>query len=61
MASVAEEEVATWEPGTPLRTLERMQAVALEVILRVVFGGGDPRLRDAIRPRCRSRCRCCWP
>ena len=38
-----------WEPGRPLRTLERMQAVALEVILRVVFGGGDPQLRDAIR------------
>ncbi len=49
MAGVAEEEVATWEPGSPLRTLERMQAVALEVILRVVFGGGDPQLRDAIR------------
>jgi cytochrome P450 len=49
MARVAEEELARWEPGRPLRTLERMQAVALEVILRVVFGGGDPQLRDAIR------------
>ena len=49
MARVAEEELAGWEPGRPLHTLERMQAVALEIILRVVFGGGDPRLRDAIR------------
>jgi cytochrome P450 family 135 len=49
MASVAHEELDRWEPGTPIRTLERMQAVALEIILRVVFGGGDPRLRDAIR------------
>ena len=49
MARAAEEELASWEPGKPMRTLERMQAVALEIILRVVFGGGDPRLRDAIR------------
>ena len=38
-----------WAPGAPLRTLERMQALTLEVILRVVFGGGDAELRDAIR------------
>src|SRR5687767_14126522 len=49
MASVANEELARWQPGSPIRTLERMQSVALEVILRVVFGGGDPQLRDAIR------------
>jgi cytochrome P450 family 135 len=49
MASVAEEELASWAPGKPVRTLERMQAVALDIILRVVFGGGDPRLRDSIR------------
>ncbi len=49
MASAAAEELARWEPGRPLHTLERMQSVALEVILRVVFGGGDPALRDAIR------------
>ncbi len=49
MAGVAEEELDRWEPGNPLQTLERMQAVALEIILRVVFGGGDPALRDTIR------------
>jgi cytochrome P450 family 135 len=49
MAAVADDELARWEPGRPVRTLERMQAIALEVILRVVFGGGDAELRDAIR------------
>jgi cytochrome P450 len=49
MARVAEEELDRWEPGRPVHALERMQAVALEIILRVVFGGGDPPLRDAIR------------
>ena len=49
MASVAEEEIARWQPGRPLKTLEHMQHVALEVILRVVFGGGEPELRSAIR------------
>jgi cytochrome P450 family 135 len=49
MAGVAEAELARWAPGKPIRTLERMQAVALEIILRVVFSGGDPSLRDAIR------------
>ena len=49
MASVANEELARWQPGRPTRTLEHMQSVALEVILRVVFGGGDPQLREAIR------------
>ena len=49
MATAAEAELDRWTPGRPLKTLERMQAIALEVILRVVFGGGDPELRDAIR------------
>jgi cytochrome P450 len=49
MAAVAEEELDRWTPGRPLRALAPMQAIALDVILRVVFGGGDPQLRDAIR------------
>jgi cytochrome P450 family 135 len=49
MATVAEEELIRWTPGRPLRALDRMQAIALAVILRVVFGGGDAELRDAIR------------
>ena len=33
----------------PLRTLPRMQELTLDVILRVVLGAPDPRLRAAIR------------
>ena len=32
-----------------MRAQRRMQVLTLEVILRVVFGPGDPELRDAIR------------
>jgi cytochrome P450 len=49
IARLARAEVAGWPPGRPLRARPRMQALTLEVILRVVFGGGDPELRDAIR------------
>jgi cytochrome P450 family 135 len=49
IARIARDEVAGWAPQRPLRALPRMQALTLEVILRVVFGGGDPQLRDAIR------------
>ena len=35
--------------GEPLRTLPRMQALTLDVILRVVLGAPDARLREAIR------------
>ena len=49
VARLARDEVASWVPGRPLRTLPRMQALTLEMILRVVFGGGDAELREAIR------------
>ena len=49
VAGLAAAEVARWVPGTPLRTLPRMQALTLDVILRVVLGAPDPRLREAIR------------
>src|SRR5688500_1744673 len=49
IAELAAEELDRWPAGTPVRTLPRMQALTLEVILRVVFGGPDPELRDAIR------------
>ena len=32
-----------------MRAHRRMHGLTLEVILRVVFGSGDPELRDAIR------------
>jgi cytochrome P450 len=49
MADLAAAELDGWTPGRPVHTLRRMQALTLEVILRVVFGSGDPALRDAIR------------
>ena len=53
VAALAEAEVARWAPGRPLRTLPRMQELTLDVILRVVLGAPDPRLRAAIRARAR--------
>jgi len=47
VAALAHQELDGWTG--PVRSLERMQALTLEVILRVVFGAGDPELRDAIR------------
>jgi cytochrome P450 len=49
IAALARAEVASWRPGAPLRSLPRMQALTLEVILRVVFGATDAPLRAAIR------------
>lgn len=50
IATLAEAEVATWPAGARLRTLGRMQALTLDVILRVVLGPEErPELRAAIR------------
>src|SRR3954454_21265566 len=50
VGELARAELATWRAGTPLRTHRRMQALTLDVILRVVFGPGErPQLRAAIR------------
>jgi cytochrome P450 len=50
IAGLAREEVARWPEGAPLRTLPRMQALTLDVILRVVLGPVErPELRAAIR------------
>ncbi len=50
VTELAREEVARWTPGAPFRSLDRMNALTLEVILRVVFGVTDePRLAE-LRP-----------
>jgi cytochrome P450 family 135 len=49
VAALAAAELDRWVPGRPLRTLPRMQALTLDVILRVVLGEPDERLRAAIR------------
>jgi cytochrome P450 len=50
IATLAREEIRSWEPGASLRTHARMQDLTLGVIVRVVFGERPrPRLRAAIR------------
>jgi cytochrome P450 len=53
MDEIAGDHVQTWPVGEPVALLPRLQAVALEVILRVVFGITDPArltpLRAAVR------------
>lgn len=47
---LAKTEVAAWTPGRPFRTLERMNALTLEVILQVVFGVTDEARLAELRP-----------
>jgi cytochrome P450 len=47
---VAGAEVARWRPGEEFRSLDRMNALTLEVILRVVFGVTDEHRLARLRP-----------
>ena len=47
---VAKAEVEHWHAGQELRALDRMNALTLEVILRVVFGVTDESRLAALRP-----------
>jgi cytochrome P450 family 135 len=47
---LARQEVERWRPGTPFRSLDRMNALTLEVILRVVFGVTDESTLSRLRP-----------
>jgi cytochrome P450 len=47
---VAREEVGRWHSGDEFRGLDRMNALTLEVILRVVFGVTDERRLAELRP-----------
>jgi cytochrome P450 len=51
VTEVAREELATWQPGRAFRSLDRMNALTLEVILRVVFGVTDEARLAELRPR----------
>jgi cytochrome P450 family 135 len=51
VTEVARAEVATWRSGESFRSLDRMNALTLEVILRVVFGVTDERRLAELRPR----------
>lgn len=50
VAAIAREEVATWTPGAAFRSHDRMNALTLEVILRVVFGVTDGDRLAQLRP-----------
>lgn len=50
VTEIARDEVATWSPGAPFRSLDRMNALTLEVILRVVFGVTDDARLAELRP-----------
>lgn len=47
---LAKEEADRWTPGVAFRTLDRMNALTLEVILRVVFGVTDEGRLATLRP-----------
>ena len=51
VTEVAQAEVATWTPGEEFRSLDRMNRLTLEVILRVVFGVTDEHRLAELRPR----------
>ncbi len=51
VARLAGDEVATWRPGETFRSLDRMNRLTLEVILRVVFGVTDEERLAELRPR----------
>ncbi|MGN6131856.1 MAG: cytochrome P450 [Nocardioidaceae bacterium] len=50
VTQLAKEEVARWTPGRAFRSLDRMNALTLEVILRVVFGVTDESTLARLRP-----------
>ena len=50
VSQLAKEEVEGWIPGVPFRSLDRMNALTLEVILRVVFGVADEHRLVRLRP-----------
>ena len=51
VTEVARDEVSSWRDGEEFESLERMNALTLEVILRVVFGVTDESRLAALRPR----------
>ncbi|QBS41537.1 cytochrome P450 [Nocardia sp. CS682] len=54
VADIAVAEIARWTPGATLITLDRMNALTLEVIVQVVFGVTDEHTRAELGPRLRQ-------
>ena len=51
MGEVTDEEIGGWPRGRAVALHPRLQALTLEVILRAVFGLGEGKRLDALRPR----------
>ena len=51
VTAIARDEVAHWPESRPFRSLDRMNTLTLEVILRVVFGVTDEKRLAELRPR----------
>ena len=49
--AIAKAEVESWNDGDTLVTLDRMNAVTLDVILQVVFGVTDEKRLEVLRPK----------
>lgn len=54
VTGLAKTEVGSWTPGVPFPVLDRMNALTLEVILRVVFGVSDEARLERLRPLVRD-------
>ncbi|WP_405160559.1 cytochrome P450 [Nocardia sp. NBC_01499] len=54
VAELAVAEIDRWTPGSTLVTLDRMNALTLSVIIRVVFGVTDEQTRAELAPRLRQ-------
>src|SRR3954452_18379407 len=50
VVQIAQDETARWRPGVEFTSLDRMNALTLEVILRVVFGVADESRLAKLRP-----------
>jgi cytochrome P450 len=51
---IAREHMASWPRGEPLALAPRMQAITLDVVLRVIFGVREGARLDALRARLRT-------
>ncbi|MGI9085711.1 MAG: cytochrome P450 [Aeromicrobium sp.] len=49
--AIAKDEVDSWDDGGTLVTLDRMNAITLDVILQVVFGVTDQERLEVLRPK----------
>jgi cytochrome P450 family 135 len=54
VAAIAREHIATWPRGERLSLAPRMQAITLEVVLRVIFGVRETARLVALRARLRT-------